>query len=519
MSGPWEDFREQARPPWEDFAARPSTLEDVAKSGATGVAQGVIGLMGAPADLGNMARSGVAWLGDQTVGRAINAVRTGEWTPTTGARETAALVNRGNEPATSQGLTRAIESVTGPMYQPQTVAGEYARTIGRNVPGAAIGPGGIGARAALAVVPGIAEEAAGQAVKGSEYEPYVRLGAGLVAGAGTVAAQRALDTRRLQDNLIRMAPTREQLDDAASAAYKAADNAGVRFSPEAIDRLATSVDRRAIGYHPSLQPRSAAVADEIQAIRNTSPTLSDVEDLRKLSGRAGQTLALDEREMAGRIRERIDDFMGNATARDVVSGDPVAATAALRDARGYTAAMKRSDTVEQALERAVVRAEAAHSGRNIDNSIRQKMAAVLLDPRQMRGFNAEEAAAMRDLVRGEAVNNAMRDAGKMLGGGGGLGAMVAGGAGATAGGLVGGPVGAVVGGALGAGAGRGLIALSNRNTERSAEALAALVRARSPNASPELQALLASNPRQQINRDALVRALLLSRELQQQPVN
>lgn len=496
-----------------------STVEDVAKSGAMGVAQGLIGAAGMGADVSAMGRSALGWLGDQTVGRAYNAYQTGEWNPTTTGREVAGAINQSGASQTSQGLTQSVERLAGPMYQPQTTAGEFARTIGRNVPAAALSPGGAVARTAMAAVPGVAEEAAGQYLKGSQLEPYGRLAAGMAGGLGTVAAQRMLDGRGVQQAIRSQAPTREQLEAAKNAAYRAADDAGVRFTPEAAERLAQSADRRAIGYHPGLQPRTAAVAQDVQAIRGSSPTLSDVEDLRRLAGRAGQTIAPDEREMAGRLTGAIDDFFGQAGPRDVVSGDPAAAVSLLREARANTAAMKRSDTIENALETALVRAEAAHSGKNIDNSIRQRMAAILLDPKKSRGFNEQELEAMRGVVRGEGVNNALRDAGKMLGGGGGLGGAVAGGLGATAGAFVAGPVGAVVGGALGAGGGRALNALANRNTRQSAESLSALVRARSPAASEEIARYLQSNPQKQIDRDALVRALLLSRELQPQPTN
>jgi hypothetical protein len=507
---------------WWDAAPvveQPSVAADVAKSGGVGIAQGLIGAAGMPADVTNLGRSALGWVGDQTVGRVVNRVRTGEWSPTTAGRESAAAVNQTLEPQTSAGLTRSVERITGPMYEPQTVAGQYARTIGRNIPAAAVGPGGAVARTAMAAVPGVLEETAGQITKGTAAEPYARTAAGILGGVGAAGAARAAERAGFRNQITRMAPTRDELEAAKTAAYDAADNAGVRFSQQAADRLAAATDRRAVGFHPSLEPRTAAASADIQAIRGTTPTLSEVEDLRKIASRAGNTISGEERLMSGRLTSQIDDFFSSAGPRDVVSGDPVAGAALLREARGNTAAMKRSDLIDDALGKAQARAEATHSGMNVDNAIRQRLASLLANPKAMRGFNDAEREAIRSVVRGEASNNALRTVGNVLGGGGGLGMLASGGLLGAAGFAVAGPVGAAVGGALGAGGGRVLKSMANRSTTKGTEALAALIRSRSPAASPDVAALLASNPRDRINRDAIARLLLISPELQQQPSN
>lgn len=502
---------------FDDLVPQTSVAADVAKSAAVGVGQGLISAAGMQADITNLGRSAGAWLGDQTVGRLINRVRTGEWTPTTGAREAMAAVNQANQGATSAGITSAVESFTGPMYEPRTTAGEYARTIGRNAPAAVLGPGGAAAKTAMAVVPGVLEETAGQITEGTRAEPYARAAAGILGGVGVAGATRAAERAGLRNQITRMAPSRDELEAAKNAAYQAADNAGVRFTQQAADRLASATDRRAIGFHPSLEPRTAAASADIAAIRGTTPTLSEVEDLRKIASRAGNTISGEERLMSGRLTQQIDDFFGSATPADVVSGNPSQAVGLLREARANTAAMKRSDLIDDAMSRATARAEASHSGMNVDNAIRQRLASLLANPKAMRGFNDAEREAIRSVVRGEASNNALRTAGNLLGGGGGLGMLASGGAGAALGTLLAGPVGGAIGGAIGAGGGRVMKGMANRSTEKGTEALAALIRARSPSASPELLRLLASNPQQQINRNALARILLTSPELQQQP--
>lgn len=72
------------------------------------------------------------------------------------------------------------------LHQPTTTAGEFARTVGEFIPGAAaLGPGNlIGNTVRYGVVPGIASEAAGQVFNDTALEPYARAAAGILTGAG-----------------------------------------------------------------------------------------------------------------------------------------------------------------------------------------------------------------------------------------------------------------------------------------------------------------------------------------------
>lgn len=86
----------------------------------------------------------------------------------------------------TQDQLRAIESVAGPIHEPETVAGEYARTIGEFAPGA-LAPGGALARTARVAIPAVATETAGQVARNvaPEAEWAVRLGVALASGIGT----------------------------------------------------------------------------------------------------------------------------------------------------------------------------------------------------------------------------------------------------------------------------------------------------------------------------------------------
>jgi hypothetical protein len=88
---------------------------------------------------------------------------------------------------TSSQLRSAVESYTGPFYQPKTVIGDYAQTAGEFVPGALLMPEGSLAANAIryGLLPAFSSETAGQLTKGTAAEPWARaLGAILGAAPG-----------------------------------------------------------------------------------------------------------------------------------------------------------------------------------------------------------------------------------------------------------------------------------------------------------------------------------------------
>lgn len=155
--------------------------EDVAKSGASGLARGAVGLAGLPALVKYPARAAGQYVGGKIAeyfGGDPNRPPIESFIP---------------EPLTSEEAISAASraGVTGLDYQPQTKLGEYARTVGEFLPASVVGPGGV-ARNALrfGVGPGLASEAAGQATKGTPAEPYARAGAAVVTGGVSALAGR-----------------------------------------------------------------------------------------------------------------------------------------------------------------------------------------------------------------------------------------------------------------------------------------------------------------------------------------
>jgi hypothetical protein len=159
------------------FKPAVSTGEDVARSAASGLANGAAGVAGSLGDARGLFDRFGDWIGEKM-----------GYTPEQIAKSHG--VHAMSDKLLPQlPTTEQVKKGTGldaADYDPQTTAGRYAKSVGEFLPGAATGGAG-SARAALVnaarfgVAPGVASEAAGEALKGSPYEPIARIAAGLAA--------------------------------------------------------------------------------------------------------------------------------------------------------------------------------------------------------------------------------------------------------------------------------------------------------------------------------------------------
>jgi hypothetical protein len=159
------------------------------------------------------------------------------------------------------------------------------------------------------------------------------------------------------------------------------------------------------------------------------------------------------------------------------------------------------------IERAEARAQAANSGRNLDNTIRQKIASLLEKPKEVSGFSDPEIAALNESLIGGPARNTARYVGNVLGGGGGFGQAFTGSLGAGVGAMFGGAPGAVIGAGVPVAAGAGAKSIANLLAKRSVKGVDELLRKR----SPLYQERLAASPMEAENiakRETIARLLM-----------
>ena len=148
-----------------------STTEDVLRSGGAGLARGVAGLPGMPGDIQQLAKL-APWAPKRSMMDALLEKVGMDHLPT--SDETIkATSNYLAGPKNLSNLVTGENPKSFMDYQPQTKAGEYAKTAGEFIPGAMVGEGGLAKNAIrYGAIPGMTAQAADDFTKGSELEPY-----------------------------------------------------------------------------------------------------------------------------------------------------------------------------------------------------------------------------------------------------------------------------------------------------------------------------------------------------------
>lgn len=272
-------------------------------------------------------------------------------------------------------------------------------------------------------------------------------------------------------------PSIQQLKAAATKGYESAEVQGLEVAPRAISDFSTSVMTKLneAGIDDNLAPEVFGVLSRLQKAPDGSVvTGKNINSLRRMFGNAATSPDPTKRKAAATAMDALDEFLPNIASRDVLAGDAAAASKTLGTARANYSAAKHAEAIDKKAIQAELRAAAANSGRNVANTIRQRMADILIKDKERRGFSTAELAQMEKIVRGTRGQNALRTAGNISGGGGGLGAAITGGGGALALGPVG--IGIPI-------AGFAMKSLSNRMTLKQAEKLSEMIRSRAPLAS------------------------------------
>lgn len=147
--------------------APPSTAVDAMKSFGAGVVKGVTGLAGLPGDIQSGMKAAQNWIANKA---GLPQVEMAPMLP---------FFPIGKEMPRSAETLKAAETVTGPLYKPQTMAGRFAETAGEFLPGM-IGPGSW----ARKVIGGVAIPAvAAQGAYEIAPEPYKNI-AKILGGIG-----------------------------------------------------------------------------------------------------------------------------------------------------------------------------------------------------------------------------------------------------------------------------------------------------------------------------------------------
>lgn len=322
---------------------------------------------------------------------------------------------------------------------------------------------------------------------------FMAMPEGAAANVPTYVGDNAAITRMaqgpkpvVQPNPSPVANIAQNLKDigtAKTAAYKAADAAGVVIKPQSFQQFATDLGTDITknnvvqaDIHPNALSALSVIQDE--AASGVPMTLSRADAVRqavngaieKASGVNGSDTDL---RMALKVKDGLDKYLDGIGASDVLSGDPTTAVPILKQARALAQQEFKAKQIQQMIDLAHNQASSNYSAAGVEQALRVQFknlnAQFIKNPSMAAGWTQAERDAIAAVAKGTPGANALRLVGKLAPTGvisGGVGAS----AGAYAGGLVGGPVGSAIGAAavpaIGAVARQGATALTGQAADR-----------------------------------------------------
>ena len=345
--------------------------KDIGMSTGVGIGEGVLGLAAIPGTIVGAADAGVNALAKNTLGRLENRYKNGSWDVPKDWDERRANLQKNVDasgpfklPAVQDTISydkikKGVEGVTGEFYDPKTIYGNYARSIGQALPGSVMAPGNMALNALrYGVLPGAASETAGQATKGTAAEPWARAAAGVGTAVGAAALSRpALYERMIGADAKNALPAAGSPDKFALAKelMREAESRGVKLTTaEAMDAAtsgATNMGRRlrvaeqTPGSREKLEPFFAARPGQVQSatedvMNRVAPAPSRPYDIAPAVRDVGEKA----RKAAEAYRTRAASPYYQAAENDVVNPNAVRAitkefdAAAAKDTTGILSA-------------------------------------------------------------------------------------------------------------------------------------------------------------------------------------
>lgn len=228
------------------------------------------------------------------------------------------------------------------------------------------------------------------AVVGTLFGP-----AGLAAGRAASAGINTLMGR------FKNIPQLDVLRVKASEAYTRAENTGAIITQPAFARFADGMGKtmQKEGFDPGLNPKANVVLTRILDTVGQSPTIQQMEILRRVAQNAKETIDPSDVRMAGIIVDKLDDFMVNLQPKDTIAGSAEVAVAALKEARSAWRKFRGGQAIDEMFEQARIKS-GGFSGLGMEKALTGEFRRFASNKRKMRVFNPVEQAAIKRVATG-----------------------------------------------------------------------------------------------------------------------
>ena len=231
-------------------------------------------------------------------------------------------------------------------------------------------------------------------------------------------------------------PDFNRIKDLKTSAYGELDTLGVKIKAGTYDKfadnLASKLNKR--GIDPIISPKAQQALNRIIDEKGTPKTLTEMDTLRKIAKGAANDIDKTESSLGSIIIDELDTGLDSLSAE--VGGK-------FKNARGLAQRAFKAQDMEDLIENASLQAS------GFENGLRIGARQLLKNKKRVKGYTADEKAALRDLVEGDFASNTTKKLSRLGFGKGAatnhLGASSSIGAGGILGSVFGGPVGTAIG--------------------------------------------------------------------------
>lgn len=241
-------------------------------------------------------------------------------------------------------------------------------------------------------------------------DPRVRATGNLIGGVlGVIPGAQELRASRLRRAAI---PTRAEIKTAAASAYQRAEQAGGMLPQSNLGGFVQNAEKMLVseGFDKQLNPATYAAVNRFYE-EATNPAIAGhsaqgAEVLRRVLLNAEKQASPGSQDamLAGKLVDEFDDFMDT-------QGLP--ATPEYAQARALWQTQRKAQDIENLFERAKNQA-GQFSVSGMENALRTQFKQLADNPKRFGRFNAEEKAAILEVVRGGPLQNTLRFLGKFF---------------------------------------------------------------------------------------------------------
>jgi hypothetical protein len=228
----------------------------------------------------------------------------------------------------------------------------------------------------------------------------------------------AKSTKRIQpsDSAINKAireaaPDAEAIKTAARTIYDDLDNSGIRMKSKDFRGMVRRIKRetRKQGLDARVTPKAAGAIAALDDVVGTSPTLTEIDTLRKVAQNVAKNIDPTEASLGVQMINEIDGFLDQVRPSALTKGDIPASEVAgkYKAARTLWGRARRSEVIQEAITRGQDVAAGAEAG------IRNEFNRILRNKKMSKFIPAEEKALMRDVIKGDFSQNMTRLVGKV----------------------------------------------------------------------------------------------------------